>query len=89
MAAREGFRRIYLIGKAILALGILLDLFLFIGLIAAALGANQEIFGIGVLGIPPTLLGLAILAIAWVAEGFSNGRRPVPRREPQSPNPVH
>jgi hypothetical protein len=88
MAAREGFHRIYLIGKAILAFGILLDLFLFIGFVAAAFGARLEMFGIGMLGIPATLLGIAILAATWVAEGFVNGRHSARPRKPHSPNPV-
>jgi hypothetical protein len=88
MAAKEGFRRMYLIGKAVLALGVLLDLFLIIGLIAAAFGATNYVFAIGVFGIPPTVSGLTILAATWVAEGFLTDRRSSDRqRAPSAPIP--
>lgn len=88
MAANEGFRRVYLIGKAILAFGVLLDVFLIIGLVARALGYGSEIFSISLLGIPFTLLGLAILAIGWVAEGFSRKHPAEISRKAHSPGTV-
>lgn len=78
----------YLIGKAIVAFGALLDVLLILGIIAAALGAGHQLVAIGILGLPPTLLGLAILGVTWVAEGFMNGRRSGDARTPPSHHPV-
>ena len=58
MALDEGFRRIRTVGKAILATGLLLDLFLIIGLVVAAFGAQASpFFPIGAFGIPLTVAG--------------------------------
>jgi hypothetical protein len=71
MALDEGFRRIRTVGKAILATGLLLDLFLIIGLVVSAFGAHALPFlPIGAFGIPVTVAGILILVGAWVAEGF-------------------
>jgi hypothetical protein len=80
MSHREGFRRVRLIGKAILATGLLLDGFLIIGLIVAGLarglGDASPFFAIGFFGIPVTIVGIAILCAAWIVEGFLLHPRP-------------
>jgi hypothetical protein len=64
-------------GKAILAAGLLLDLFLIIGLVVSAFGAQALPFlHLGVFGIPVTVAGGAILLGVWVAEGFVVPRQP-------------
>jgi hypothetical protein len=77
MALDEGFRRIRTVGKAILATGLLLDLFLIIGLVVAAFAAQPSpFFAIGAFGIPLTVADGVILLGAWVAEGFAHPRQP-------------
>jgi hypothetical protein len=77
MALDEGFRRIRSVGKAILATGLLLDLFLIIGLVVSAFGGQAlPFFPVGAFGIPLTVAGAIILLGAWVAEGFAHPRQP-------------
>jgi len=79
MSNREGFRRLGLVGKAILATGLILDAFLLIGLVVAAAGRNPgdaSFFSIGFIGIPITVVGLIILCAAWIIEGFIIQPRP-------------
>lgn len=87
MALREGFRRVRLIGKIILAVGLLLDAFLLAGFVAAGFGEHIEIFAFGFFGIPPTILGAVLLLAAWVAEGFMGRPHSAEQRTPQSPGP--
>jgi hypothetical protein len=77
MALDEGFRRIRTVGKAILATGLLLDLFLIIGLLVSAFGGQAlAFFPIGAFGIPLTVAGILVLLGIWVAEGFVVPRQP-------------
>ncbi|MGD0367814.1 MAG: hypothetical protein ABSA94_10160 [Acidobacteriaceae bacterium] len=77
MALDEGFRRMRTVGKAILAAGLLLDLFLIIGLIVAAFAAPPSpFFAIGAFGIPLTVTGATVLLGAWIGEGFARPRQP-------------
>ena len=85
MAVREGFRRVRLIGKIVLAIGLLLDALLLVGFLAAAFGERVEIFGVGFFGILPTIFGAIILLAAWVAEGFTTRPHSAARQTPQSP----
>lgn len=78
MAANEGFRRIRLVGKAMLGIGLFLVLFLIVGLIAMLFVADRgsiSFFGFGYFGIPLSIAGGAILVVAWVAEGFASDTR--------------
>ena len=80
MALDEGFRRIRTVGKAILATGLLLDLFPIIGLVVSAFGGQAlPFFPIGAFGIPVTVAGIVVLLGVWVAEGFALPRQP-PRK---------
>jgi hypothetical protein len=77
MAAAEGFRRIRLIGKTILVIGLILlaaDLVGFIIDVVFHTGPNA--LGVAPVGIFLSALGAAILLAAWVAEGFCEPRRP-------------
>ncbi|MGB6134262.1 MAG: hypothetical protein WCC14_00625 [Acidobacteriaceae bacterium] len=85
MALREGFRRVRLIGKIILAAGLLLDAFLLVGFVAAGFGKHIQVFALGYFGVPATILGAIILLAAWVAEGFISRAYPAGRQTPQSP----
>lgn len=78
MTTNEGFRRIRMVGKTTLSLGLLLVLFLVLGLIVTLFVADSgsiSFFGLGYLGIPLSIVGGAILVIGWVAEGFTNDAR--------------
>lgn len=79
MAYREGFRRLRMVGKAVLAAGLIFDAFLLIGFVVALLTRNPaeaSFFAIGFFGIPVTVSGLVILCAAWIIEGFVLQPRP-------------
>jgi hypothetical protein len=86
MSIREGLRRTRVAGKAVLALGLLLDAFLIVGLILAAFNQRVDYFVVGYAGIPLTLCGICILVTAWIAEGFSLQRRSRSSGEPPQPD---
>jgi len=77
MAAEEGLRRLRLVGKAILALGLLLVAAALIGsLIAGWFGASPWILGFAPAGIALSMIGAGILLTAWIVEGFLHPPRP-------------
>ena len=83
MGSSEGVRRIRLAGRVVLGIGLVLDAFLAIGyVITAVSGARVHFFATGILGIPLTVAGAVILALAWIAEGFVRDGRPARERMP-------
>ncbi|HEX4036851.1 MAG TPA: hypothetical protein VHX37_02235 [Acidobacteriaceae bacterium] len=87
MAVEEGFRRIRLIGKSILAVGLLLLAVALIGfLIDAVFHSAPFALGFVPLGIFLSAFAAAILLGAWIAEGFCEPRQ-TPREEPGAPRP--
>ncbi|HEX4064711.1 MAG TPA: hypothetical protein VHZ09_01715 [Acidobacteriaceae bacterium] len=78
MAAKEGFRRLRLLGNSVLALGLLLLAGALISwLVAVALRTGAPfVAAFGPFGILLSALGAAILLIAWIAEGFCEPRQP-------------
>ena len=72
MAAQEGLRRIRLVGRAILALGLLLlGLALIGGLIASLLHEPPWTISFAPFGIGLSMIGAGILLAAWIIEGFA------------------
>jgi len=77
MAVEEGFRRVRLIGKTILAIGLLLLAFALIGFLVDVLfHVAPFALGFAPLGIFLSTLAAAILLGAWIAEGFCEPRQP-------------
>jgi hypothetical protein len=87
MAIREGIRRTRVVGKAVLVFGLLFDAFLIVGVIlAVGFNLRESYFAVGFAGIPLTLVGIGILMLAWIAEGFSLQRRTRSSGEPPQPD---
>lgn len=84
MAWREGYWRLRLVGIAILAAGVVLELAI-VGRYAVAFfsGVPAPFFLPEFLGFPPMILGIAIVLGVWVADGFAaqsgSGAEPPPR----------
>lgn len=72
MAAQEGLRRIRLVGRAILALGLLLlALALVGGLVANLLHEPPWTISLAPFGVALSMIGAGILLAAWIIEGFA------------------
>jgi hypothetical protein len=77
MAAQEGFRRIRLIGKAILIIGLSLLGIAILGYILEAIfHLHFFVLEFAPLGFLLSAIAAAILLAAWVGEGFCEPRHP-------------
>jgi Na+/H+ antiporter NhaC len=80
MALEEGFRRLRIVGRAILLAGLALEAVTLVAAVVAMVFARGEFvsgFGfLGALGVPFCLLGAGVLLAVWIAEGFAHPRRP-------------
>ena len=77
MAAEEGLRRLRLVGNAILSLGLLLLAGVMVGCLTATFfHAPPWVLGFTPFAISLSMIGAAILLIAWIVEGFVHPPRP-------------
>jgi F0F1-type ATP synthase assembly protein I len=77
MAAEEGLRRLRLVGRAILGIGLVLVAGVAIGFVTSSFAHSPPwTLNFAPLAVALSMIGAGILLIAWIVEGFVHPPRP-------------